>query len=755
MRTSEQIRVHTNNRVYPLVAVRWGGSITAGVPRAVVNTVASYLAGEASLMISATETRRPEPDMFPGVVPGARIYLEVFVDDEMISSTPFLLSSVVITENEARVEFTTNSLTFSNPVRLAPVGEYMPQGWGRGDGDSSQRWASSLGTVSPGASPGWVAFWGMRVAGFHCVPPLDAATTMVDVPMQWTAITDEWHMNGGHTISCHANDNKLGKSTITVGGGMTYMSSGQAWYGATIEGRRNWGKVTELSGHFMWGPNASAVGEFTIVTGGGNWVSFNPRPDRGLDVHVSKGEGATTPAGVIPDNGVVQCSVSTTKNRWRCKVGAQEWTGTFYAVINDANRETKETWFTGLIIRCATGSKLAGCQVRTGYQDKGHYLDNWLQPDGKFPQTAYIDIPLSGLRSRATPSVRDTPARDLLDDLADSLCASWWVDEAGVCQFRDARSLRQNPRSHVRTLSSDASGYQLVGEDTVARDAVTISYDSVSYSRNQQPRINVYEGRGATISRNDEHEELITPENGEDWLSPDWSLSWYNKWASPAQDLSASSWVSTSVKEGKGSTRQNMQYVNPWTYIYRAWVTDSSSEDFSAQYEVDGTKFPLIRARGLMQFTETSKQYGRSWATAPFVHEAGQWVTETRVADNLGNFLLELSSNPIPMRSLTVFYAPDLRLGDVVTLLPGEASNTVRTLQVTQISHDPANLKTDVQVIEIRHTAQGQLLWEEAERNARRAGNDALYRSIEQARAGGGPTWETVQAEQNRYPYGV
>lgn len=755
MKTYEQIRVHINNRVYPLVALRWGGSITAGIPKAVVNTATSALAGEASLMLGANQTRRPAPDMFPGITPGNRIYLEVFVDDKMVSSTPFLLTDVTFTKADVKVEFSTNTLAFSNPIRIAPVGEYMPQGWGRGDGDNSQRWASSLGAVSPGASPGWVVFQAMRAAGFHCVPMYDHATTMVDLPCQWTTITEAWSMNGGHTITAFADGDLYGKTTLVYRDGMTWLSSGQLWVGTTVEGRRDWGTPREISGHFMWGAGASGGGEFTIITGGGNWVSFNPGADRSLRVWTSNGETGSFPAGSIPSDGVVQVSVSTSQNRWRCKIGQAERSGAYYATINPDNMDTRDTWFTGLKVVAHDGSRFAGCQVRTGYLESGHYLDGVLSPAGIFTRTAHIDIPLSGLSSRATPSVRDELARDVLNELADALCASWWVDESGVCRFRDMQSLQQGPTVATLAIDKDVADYQLSGEDTVNRDAVEVQYSNVAYSRNQLARVRVYEGRGATISLDDENEELITPKENEEWLAVDWTLGWYNKWAEPRRDTSVNSWVSTTVKAGAGSTRQSMTYVNPWTYIYKAWAHTDANAEFSAQYEVDGQKFPLIQARGLMQYTPISKRYGSSSAKAPFVHNGGRWVTTETVANNIGNWLLGLSRNPVPMRSLSIIYTPKLRLGDVIVLTDGEASFTSRRLQVTQISHEPDKMKTDLQVVEISSSDHPLLTWGVAEANARRDGDSALYRNIEASRAGNEPTWEVVETNHADYPYGV
>lgn len=753
MRTYEQIRTISPAGTYEVTKLKWGGSITAGIPKAVVNTTTSALSGEASLVLQSNQTRRPAPDMFPGVIPGAKVMLEIFVDDKLTTSIQFTITDVVFTSDEVSIDFTTNTLSFSNIVRCAPVGEYMPQGWGRGESDRSERWARNLGAVSPGASPGWCIFAAMRAAGYHCVPTTNWSTTIVDIPCQWSNITEAWNPTGGHTITCFARGDKLAKTTLRYANGMTYMNSGEIWASGTVEGRKRWGREHEISGHFMWGPNATGPGEFTIITGGGNWVSFDAHPDRSLRVYTSRGTNASLPAGTIPDNGIVQVSVSTNANKWWCKVGDKRIEGEFYAVVGEDNAETKETWFTGLKVVAYTGAMFAGLQVRTGYNESTHYLDSLTRKSVVFPQTAYIDIPLTGFQSAATPAVRDQQARDVLDEIAEALCASWWVDEFGVCNFRDMKALQSANVVRSYNIDKDVADYQLSGEDTVNRDQVEVKYSNVAYSRNQRARIKVYEGRGSTISRDDSIEELITPKNNEDWLAVDWTLSWYNKGAIPESSLSENSWAACTDLEGRGAIDHHMNYVNPWTFIYRAHVLEWSTPDYSARYEVDGRKFPLIQARGLMQWTEATARYGNGNALAPFVHNGGRWITKESVADSIGNWLLGLSKNPIPMRQVALIYSPTLRLGDIIELKSGDASFTTRRLQVTQVSHEPDKLMTTVQVVEISATDTPVRTWSEAEAAAR--ASKITYSEVQDMHAMLQDSWAVVEANPSKYPYGV
>lgn len=751
MITREQITIQPSGRVYQLTKLKWGGAITAGIPKAVVNTSTSAIAGEASLMLPANNQRRPAPDMFPGVVPGARMTLDVFVDEIKQTSTPFVITDVKITRDSIEVNFSTNSLSLSSPVRVAPIAENMPQGWGRGDGDTSERWARGLGGVQPGTSPGNAVFWAMRAAGYHIVPPYQISNTIVDAPMQWTAMADSWNPNGGHTIAASGNGDLMSKPEMIYDNGMTYVSNGRVWLGGTIEGRRNWGRVYGISGHFMVGAGATGRQDLLLIFGGGNWVSIGVDARGGLGVNTSAGSTLGLSAGAVPSGSYVQFAISSDGGKWWVKAAGQRIDGTFSPTPDSNTDNTIE--FTGARLTVGRGGRVAGVQVRTTYTQVAHYLDPLLDTSGRFSRTGFIDIPLSLMDSQATPSIRDESARDVMDDIAEAICASWWVDEDGNCQFRDMKALSEGSMVRAYKFDSDVSEYQLSGEDTANRDAVQVKYSAVAVSKNQQPRVRVYEGRGATISPEDRHDELITPRDGNEWLSTDWSLSRYN---ANTSDLSALSWYGVSVKEGTGSTRQRMEYVNPWTYIFKAWVADGASDDFSAQYEVNKNKFPLIQARGFIQFTPTSKRYGSSTALTPFVHDGGRWVTSPTVADRIGNYLLDLSSNPIPMRSLTVIYSPKIRLGDVIMIDSGDLSYTTRKLLVTQVSHEPDSLQTKMQVIEVSSTDRPPFTWAHAQANAARS--NTTYELIEMARTSAGAdaiTWAMVEADNITYPYGI
>lgn len=750
MQTKEQLRITYSGRVFDLTEVRWGGSITSGVPDAIVRSSSSAISGSARVMLPANTTRRPSPDMFPRLEPGSKVALESLVDGEIISSILMILTHVEITEDAVNVSFSTDTLAFSNIVRVAPQVDFMPPGWDIGDGDGSATWASRLGDVNPRAPAAYVAWAAFREAGFHCVPPI-SGRTILNVPYQWHGGADSWHPNGGHIFATHAQSNASKTPGFIWNDGMTWATDCVTWVASAREGNRTWGQPREVAGNFLYDfTSSSAVAFLTVIFGGENWVSIEAHPNGAIVVHTSEGTGGSLPAGSVHGRKVVKFSISSKDSWWRVGVASRWIDGSFTA--RASKNDQGHDWFTGCRMTANPGARVAGLQVRELASRTSHYADGMTDADGHFHPKVHINVPLSMWDGRAIKSVRDVEARDLLDDLAESLCASWWVDEGGVARFWDMKALNEQAPARSYSIDRDVSAYTLTGEDVVKRDAVRINYSSVSYSRNRRPRVPLFTGRGATISPGDENEETIEPDENVDWIAPDWTISRFNKWATPPSDSKESSWWGWTVREGTGSVKQGMQRITPWRYRYYA-SAESDDDSYTAVAEVDGQKFPVINGRGLVEYSETSKLMGTTSADAPYVHEGGYWITTDAVAGRIGQYLLDLSKNPIPMTKLDVIYSPELRLGKVILVTAGEASWSTRKLLVTKVAHRPEELRTSLEVVEISKTDAPKNTWADAEAATRKA--SFTYQLAEQRTRVGGTHWAAVEQNPATYPHGV
>lgn len=744
----DYLRINVNGKEYELKDLKWGASIESGIPNDIIESSTSALSAECEVVLPASDKRRPQPDMFPGLVRGGKAAIICTIDGEVKNELNMLLTDIEYTASSVKVSLSNDSLSLSNLVRLAPHYKGMPPGWGRGDGENSERWASNLGAVNPKAPPGYIAFHALRTAGFSCVPPVDYGRTVVDLPLQWAATTDEWSPNGGHTITSTYSQQGEERSmppVLEYRDGMTWMTKGDVWCSGTIEGNRTWGQLRDVSGHFMASTGTGGNAALLVIMGGGNWVSFEVTARGGMWINASDGDDDTFNPGTITGPTVIQVGVSSATSTWYCKVGNTKKTGTFNA-RPEAN-SNGEVWLTGMRVSSG-GVPIAGAQIRN-YNPATHYLESQLT-DGKWKQTSHINLPLSGFEGDASPSVRDVVARDLLDDMAAELCATWWIDGAGVAHFWDSKAMLESPSKRTFHIDHQVADYKLLDTDTAARDAVSVTYAGVAYSGNQRMRVHLWDGAGSVLSDGDVYETFIESPSRVDWINPDWTLSQYNKWADPKPDYKENSWWAATTRGGRGSLRQSTSRITPWVYKYTAMGVGDSA--YEVELSVDDVNFPIINGRGRIEYTDTVKTVGKTDSASPYVHEAKTYVTNNALATAIGNHLYNLDKARAPMVYIETIYAPEVNVGDVITIAAGENSDTKRTLLVLSIENSSETFSTKMEVYQISESRTTTMTWAEAQLNARRAGANARYEVIEPART---ETWREVQTQPDKFPYGV
>lgn len=741
---------------YDLVNLEWGGSISAGAPSEIVGAKHSALSGSADLMLRENIFHFPDEGDFIPLKVGARATLRIYKNDIAVRTILFWLTAVKITQGAANVEFSTDTLALSNLVRCAPQARHMPAGWDTVPGDASVKWASGLGDVWSNPSPLYSVFSAFRGAGFNAVPPIySLGNTIIDIPLQYSSIPEAWNPNSGWVVSSTSlgtsgSPNRGHGTSNMWRNGLTFLVDGEITASGSRE--QNWGVIKEVSGHFLVSYPAAERVEIVVNFGGGNYVSIAAFPDGGIYARTTNGTTGSLPAGTAKDMSVVRFGVSQTRGWW-VKVGSSRIEGTFTPLAG--NNYNGVTTFTGILARSFLGGRMAGVQVQrnmfTEYDIPG-------ETDGIFKPTAYIHAPLSQMQEFSR-SVKDVEARDVLDDIAEAVCGSWWIDENNIAQFRDMKSLYDGPMKRVYTFDKDVSGYEITDSDMERRSSVQVRYSDVAYSRHKRARVVMHMGEGERMEAGDTSAYLIEPKGAEDWVGVDWNVSQYTPGTGSIQPAIEGSWIYDVDVEGMKENSKQYTYSvekhTPWSSTVTVNATGNITLIANQGLIESKLKFPIIRGRGKMAYADKLVSVGASNSPAPFTVDARGHVNVKSSAEDIANFILTtLPSNKPSMSKVDIFYAPEISLGDVIVIKAGGDSIFERKLLVLAVKHPSDSLTTELNVLELS-SLQRSLTWGQAQYNVLSASSGNTYGAIEPVRDAKGTTWSTVEGNPITYPYGV
>lgn len=739
----------------PLTGVQWGGTIGAGVPSGILDARRSAISGSADISLPVQHLGRAvDEDTWPGLQSGVDVVLRAYRDGEVAAALKMVLTGVVIKWDKITVTFSNERLSLSNRVRVAPLAGWMPEGWNM-SWDAQDPWAKDLGKVSAAPSVNYAVFQAFRTAGYNCVPPI-LPSTLVDLPLQWCTVTNEWDERSGHTFTSTAYGRKTASASWVARDGMSWLSDGTVWCGTTTLKRSP--KVRDVQGHFMVGPGANGNSGVTVLYGANNWVTFDVRPDGSLRVSTSRGDSyESQPKSVVQ---LVKFWVSGASKQWRFQTAGDVHVGKFEPLAS-ANNEKIDT-FTGIHADASPGGRLAGVQVNAlPYKSLGtHYLDEDLEyPLQSFPQNVFIHNDLTGWYSGFyMPGVRDNSARAVLDAVSDAVGGSWWVDEENNARFCDMKYLLKRGPAHLLSFDSDVVDYEITEQDSTIRDAVEVRYSEVGYSRNQRPRVNVWEGPGDRLGAGDTAGYMVEPGPDEDWLAVDWGLRWYL--ALPGiQPAYEGSWISAY------DDKNNKPFVYDYDWECRTITPWLAAVDIKARGDMvlggasgvveSKMKFPIFRARGKMMRADAMKRVGSSHPKSPYQHDASKWVTSAAAAERLGSFLLfDLPAQKAGLSYFVSQYRPDIRLGQVLRIGAGVSSARERRALVVGVSHNPDKNATALNVFELSSTRRN-IVWREAESAAEDSTPSSFWDRLEPTRVKGGTKWSKVESDSTAYPWGV
>lgn len=748
MQTREELVLKGTSTSFPLVEVKWGGAISSGVPSSIINAKPSAISGSATIALRGNLSRAVDEDTYPELKSGVMVTLKAYEGDTLRTSLDLVITKVTFKYDEIAVSFSNDFLSLSNRVRCAPLAKNMPEGWNR-SASQTDPWARGLGKVNTACSPMYGAFMAFRAAGFDCVPPI-AGNTLVDIPMQWATVTNEWDDHSGHTYTSVSYNDSDGQPSLVWQNGMTYMSDG-----TVCATEMNNSKAGEVQGHFMAGVGQSDSVAVQLVFGGGNDFYVWAHGDRGVSVDgATVGGRVSLPQGTMNGVELVKFSCSKSKRAWWVEAGGKRLSGTLDI---QGSRNTKgDTTLTGVWAKAKPGGRLAGVQVRNGYNDSTHYLSG--EPEKK----VRIDAPLTQWESNAyLPGVKDEEARNVLDELAEAVCGSWWIDEDNTARFQDMRSILRGPTAKELSFDDHVGEYTIEEMDTTRRDAIEVTYSKVAYSRFQRARVTLFQGKADRMESGDVVSYELKPKDEEEWIDADWYVrQWVDGVNTQIFMDQEGSWI-MDFNPDKPAEKNTKRYwhtttiVSPWSAILEVKAVGTIQlklvDPPTPLREMD---MPIVRGRGRMVRTDALERVGAWKPEAPFSLDARRWVTDWGTANALGQFLLnDLPPSKPSLSEVTVPYMPSIRLGTIIRIKAGYASSRDRRVVVLGVAHDPKQHESVLSTLEIS-SVRTNIQWTEAEANAVTAGSKSRYSVVEPARTSK-DTWSKVEGDQTNYPYGV
>lgn len=761
MRTREELILGDSKTSYPIDSVKWKGSISSGIPSSIIDSRFSQISGSAEVVPDEHLSRAVDESLYPELRAGLHGQIVAYEGDKVISTTAIMLTKVSYTWDKVSVEFSSDFLSFSNRVRVAPQAREMPEGWNSSP-EQTDPWARDLGRVFTQCSPLLGVFHAFRAAGFHAVPDI-SDDTIVDLPMQYSAVTNEWDERSGHTYSSTAAFNKnAGPSMHFHSDGRTSIGDCEVW--ATGSPARD--KVIRATqGHFICYPQAytSASGPvgIALIYGGGNTFSVTSYPDGNLIVSGTTVADTEMGIGTISGESVVLFSCSQTAGKWWVEANGKKISGNFKPV--KTNNGYNQDFFTGIKVFAQNGSTIHGVQVREGYSSS-HYLGTTVKkPMGNFERTLKVDSPLVmwGGGSPFTPGIKDESAREVLNEISEALCGTWWIDEDNVAHYKDMKSMLEGGVSREIPFDDNVGSYTIEEIDTSSRDAIDVSYSTVAYSKYRRARVQLWQGNGDRLEAGDQVAYELAPANNEEWIAPDFNIRRFDTWGSMMifMDQEGSWILDYNPSNNKKNTRKyrvDTQIVSPWAATLTVHATgEIMLKLVEGPIPYTNLDTPVVRGRGRMIRTETLLHIGTTSAAAPYHHDAQRWVTQESVAKEIGNYLRTgLPDQKPSLSEFTMPYTPDLRLGEVVQVTAGASAGRSRKIVILGFEHNPESHTTKIDCLEIE-SYKTNFTWAEAEAEAKARGAAGKYPAIESERRKHKTKWSEVEDNQKAYSKGV
>ena len=536
-----------------------------------------------------------------------------------------------------------------------------------------------------------------RRCGFLCTPPLDSPTTLVSVP----AVGSMWPERG-NIIGCKTMDEK-GSSEGISSDSPEYR---RTWWGLAVsnvfarirpvfpEGTN--GRLTRTQGwRWLVGPTTDEIqyveafwGDHSIMVQVSNrgvlietqdaWLDGGRR--RVVDSRLRQLTDEQKTQGFelaiwFQSDGVIQTIVGGVVQT--------------HAAVQSWPAKMLEVNLTEVRLTARPGAAAMGGFQLVSSSDKS-VLRDW-------EKTFHLDADPRYML-QGSPAIEDRAGLEVLNEAAEALLATMWMDELGHLHWVDRTRMDARPSMRTLTASDLESDDWQTRRDSVY-SAVEMKGRKPSLNQNRMhssAAFDVWEGpRDELLPGQIWGEEIISVPDNEDWFHVDTTFLDVTESTVAEADRGVGSVVGgTSIIRGEDSTAERP--------VPQSWISASARKISHTAYGVrvkhtppEGTtapmemsvpelpglrdkhvgRGPVLRARGKQTWEDVT--LAGPVATGAVLErgktltlDAGWWVQNPRLARELCSRMAQMLAEPLPVRGEMPVASPDLslRIADTVTL---------------------------------------------------------------------------------------
>lgn len=736
--TAEYVYVHEDksDRV-EVVNLEFTGSISSGLPSGIAGGSTEAAGGSFSVIPESGDSYYTSPSLWNRITEGNPLYIESSSSNGILGVW-YIAKEVVFTPDSIDVTFSKSLRSFSRTVRHGPLINRMHKGWNI-DPASPPSWSRPIDVVWAHVNPYHVVNRCFYKAGYYTVPPRNN-DTVIDLPFQGSTLPDLW--NGGYEgliYYQYSNSDVNQRPSLILSEDMSWATDMRTSAGPRREAGYH------IHGHFLVPEVMYGAVTVTYHFSQGNYVKISISRSRDITITVEpNGTTTTIAASAWAGQRLVRFTGSSLNKHCRVHAGSRA-TGSI--AFNATTAGDNSYLFNGVEIQCENGGRIAGvqCRMTTAADLNNHYLGSTWVP------TAKINTFMTAGGSFPVRSIKDEIAGELLDSIADDLIATWWVDEQGIANFYDTRTLFARSATKSFDALKDIGDYSIDGEALSNRKGATITYSEISQNTSARPRIDVANGSG-DIEPDEPAEIVFSPGDDEEWIMPDFNLLPGSRNIDLFNRKHGSFFGGTSPNGGFAYPGFSGALAgNPWTYKCTLSgsisVSLKSPRDMAELYSnVRDIGLPVIRARGLLKRIKASTVVGDASPELMISLDASEWITSEARAINIGTFIT--SGMPVlgpSFSSITLPYSRDITLGQVIKVRDGDgvAFGYTSDCLILGYTHKPNQNATILDVIELTRTP-GKVTWRTSDK--RNANSDLTWAQQEAIAQSQGITYAAVEA---------